>query len=146
MKMIGEKGNIDDVERVIKVKMFDNYYEPKEIKIIKGETVKFVVENMGELVHEYSIATKEMHLKHQPEMAAMVEHGILLGDRIDKKKMSDMAKTNHALAHKHSNSLLLEPNEIGIIIWKFNTSAKLEVACNIPGHYETGMLAKIIQD
>ena len=26
------------------------------------------------------------------------------------------------------------------IIWKFNTEAKLEAACNIPGHYETGMI------
>ena len=68
MNMIGEKGDIKDVTKVINVKMFDNYYEPNEITVKKGETVKFVVKNMGELVHELNIATKEMHIKHQPEI------------------------------------------------------------------------------
>ena len=53
---------------------------------------------------------------------------------------------NHAMAHKHANSVLLEPNDTGEIIWKFSTSAKLEIACNVPGHYEAGMIAKIIKD
>ncbi len=146
MKMIGEKGEIKDVTKVITVKMFDNYYEPNEIVVKKGETIRFLVKNMGELVHELNIATREMHIKHQPEMAKMLEHEILLGDRIDKNKMKEMAKTDHAMAHKHANSVLLEPNETGEIIWKFNTSAKLEIACNVPGHYEAGMVAKIIKD
>ena len=55
MKMIGEKGNIKDVTKVINVKMFDNYYEPDEITVKKGETVKFIVTNMGALVHELNI-------------------------------------------------------------------------------------------
>ena len=146
MKMIGEKGKLEDVTKTITVKMFDNYYEPKEIKVKKGETVKFIVMNMGELVHEYNIATKKMHLKHQPEMQKMVEHGIILADKIDKNKMKIMAKDDHAMAHKHANSLLLEPKETGQIVWKFNTNTNLEVACNVPGHYETGMVAKIIKE
>ena len=146
MKMIGEKGKIKDVTKVINVKMFDNYYEPNTITVKKGETVKFIVTNMGELVHELNIATKEMHIKHQPEMAKMVEHEILLADRIDRNKMKEMAKMDHSMAHKHANSVLLEPNNTGEIIWKFSTSAKLEIACNVPGHYEAGMIAKIIKD
>ncbi len=146
MKMIGEKGQIEDVTKVITVKMFDNYYEPNEINVKKGETVKFLVKNMGELVHELNIATKEMHLNHQIEMAKMVEHEILLANKIDKSKMKEMAKKDHAMAHKHANSVLLEPNDSGEIIWKFNTSAKLEIACNVPGHYEAGMIAKIIKN
>ena len=82
------------------------------IKVKKNETIKFVVQNKGELVHEFNIATKEMHLKHQPEMMMMVEHEILLVDKIDKKKMMEMAKKNPAMAHKHSihmlNSVLLQ--------------------------------------
>ena len=146
MKMIGEKGDIKDVTKVVTVKMFDNYYEPNEIVVKKGETVKFVVKNMGELVHELNIATKEMHIKHQPEMAKMVEHEILLADKIDKNKMKEMSKMDHSMAHKHANSVLLEPNDTGEIIWKFSTSTKLEIACNVPGHYEAGMIARIIKD
>ena len=146
IKMIGEKGNAKDVTKIIKIKMYDNYYEPNQIKVKKGQTVKFIVKNFGELVHEYNIATKAMHLKHQPEMAKMVEHEILLANKINKEKMHAMSKKDHRMAHKHANSLLLEPNEEGEIIWKFNAQSTLEVACNVPGHYEAGMIAKIIQD
>ena len=86
MKMIGEPGHLNEVDRTIEIKMFDNYYEPNQIDIKKGETIKFVVKNMGELVHEFNIATKEMHIKHQPEMLKMVAMEILLGDKIDMKK------------------------------------------------------------
>jgi uncharacterized cupredoxin-like copper-binding protein len=143
MSMIGEKGKLSEVDRVIEVKMYDNFYEPNEIKIKKGETIKFKVHNFGELVHEFNIATKKMHLKHQPEMVKLVENEILLADKIDKKKMKEMAKKDQSMSHSHANSVLLEPNEDGEIIWKFNTEAKLEAACNIPGHYETEMIAKI---
>ena len=143
MSMIGEKGKLSEVDRVIEIKMYDNFYEPKEIKVKKGETIKFNVYNFGEFVHEFNIATKEMHLKHQPEMMKLVENEILLANKIDKKKMKEMAKEDHSMGHSHSNSVLLEPNENGEIIWKFNTEVKLEIACNIPGHYETGMIAKI---
>ena len=98
---------------------------------------------MGELVHEFNIATKEMHIKHQPEMLKMVAMEILLGDRIDMKKMKEAAKSDHSMAHSHSNSVLLEPNKIGELIWKFSTDASLEAACNVPGHYQSGMVAKI---
>ena len=143
MSMIGEKGDPTEIDRVIKVKMYDNYYEPSEFNIKKNQTIKFIVYNYGDLVHEFNIATKEMHIKHQPEMAKMVENEILLADSIDKKKMKELSKKDHSMSHSHSNSVLLEPNDSAEIIWKFNTEAKLEAACNIPGHYETGMIAKI---
>ena len=143
MNMIGKKGNPSEVEKVIKVKMYDNYYEPKKFKVKKNQTIKFIVYNYGKLVHEFNIATKEMHLKHQPEMMRMVENEILLADRIDKKKMKELSKKDHSMSHSHSNSVLLEPNEIGEIIWKFSTDANLEVACNVPGHHEAGMIANI---
>ena len=56
MKMIGEPGQLNEVNRTIEIKMFDNYYEPNQIDIKKGETVKFVVKNMGELVHEFNLS------------------------------------------------------------------------------------------
>ena len=143
MSMIGEKGNPSEVSRTIQVKMYDNYYEPSEFKIKKNETIKFVVYNYGELVHEFNIATKKMHLKHQPEMMRMVENEILLVDRVDRKKMKEMSKKDHSMSHSHSNSVLLEPNQSAELIWKFSTDASLEAACNVPGHYDVGMIAKI---
>ena len=144
MKMIGSKGDPNDVSRIIEVKMYDNYYEPNSIQVKQGETVKIIVKNLGELVHEYNIGTKEMHIEHQPEMARLIEHEILLGDRIDHIKMKEMSKVDHSLGHKHANSVMLEPKESGEIIWKFSKDIALEMACNIPGHYESGMVGKII--
>tara|TARA_B100000700_G_C14802586_1_gene741318 strand:+ start:333 stop:842 length:510 start_codon:yes stop_codon:yes gene_type:complete len=143
LHMIGEKGKLSDVNRIIEIKMYDNYYEPNNFNIQKGETVKFIVHNYGNFVHEFNIATKKMHIEHQSEMAKMVENQILLPDKIDKKKMKELAKTDHAMSHSHDNSILLEPNKSGELIWKFNTNTMLEAACNIPGHYESGMIAKI---
>ncbi len=143
MNMIGEKGDPNEVSKIIIVKMFDNYYEPNNFEIKKNQTIKFIVYNYGELVHEFNIATRQMHLKHQPEMMKMVENEILLSDRIDKKKMKKLSKKDHSMSHSHANSLLLEPNQSAEIIWKFNTDTNLEVACNVPGHYEAGMIAKI---
>ena len=85
-----------------------------------------------------------MHIEHQPEMARLIEHEILLGDRIDHIKMKEMSKVDHSLGHKHANSVMLEPKESGEIIWKFSKDIALEMACNIPGHYESGMVGKII--
>ena len=143
IKMIGEKGKLSKVNRTIEIKMYDNYFEPNVINIKKGETIKFLVKNLGLLVHEFNIATKKMHLNHQPEMMEMMKNEILLGDKINYEKMKEIAKTNHSMAHSHSNSVLLEPNKISEIIWKFNTDLNLEAACNVPGHYESGMISKI---
>ena len=143
MKAIGVKGNLDDVNRIIKVSMYDNYYEPNKFIVKKNETIKFEIENKGQLVHEFNIASKKMHLKHQPEMMTMVENEILLVDKIDKEKMKEMSKKNPTMAHSHSNSVLLSPGESAELIWKFSNSLDLEAACNVPGHYEAGMIAKI---
>ena len=140
---IGSKGNESEVSRVIKVVMYDNYYEPSSFQIKAGETIKFEVENAGMLVHEFNIANKMMHKKHQPEMLKMVENEILLADSIDKKKMKKMAKMDKAMGHSHSNSVLLEPKQKGEIIWKFDNAVNIEIACNVPGHYQVGMIAKV---
>ena len=140
---IGSKGNENVISRVIKVIMYDNYYEPSSFQINAGETIKFEVENAGELVHEFNIANKMMHMKHQPEMEKMVEKEILFTDSIDKNKMKKMAKIDESMGHSHSNSVLLEPKQKGDIIWKFDNAVNIEIACNVPGHYQVGMIAKV---
>ena len=140
---IGSKGKENEVSRVIKVVMYDNYFEPSSFQIKTGETIKFEVENAGMLVHEFNIANKMMHMMHQPEMRKMFENGILLAFSIDKEKMKKMAKIDKSMGHSHSNSVLLEPKQKGEIVWKFDNAVDIEVACNVPGHYQAGMIAKV---
>ena len=143
MNMIGEKGDPNKVDRTVKIKMYDNYYEQNAIKVKKGETIRFIVENLGELVHEYNIGTKEMHVEHKQEMQKLVDHEIILADKIDKIKMKKMSKMDHSFGHSHANSVMLEPKQKGEIIWKFSKDINLEMACNVPGHYESGMVGKL---
>ena len=144
MNMIGEEGDPNKIDRVVNIKMYDNYYEPNLVKIKKGETIKFIIENLGEMVHEYNIGTKEMHIKHQPEMQKLIDHEIILVDKIDKIKMKKMSKMDHSLGHSHANSIMLEPKSSGELIWKFSKDINLEMACNIPGHYESGMVGNLV--
>ena len=140
---IGSKGNVNDVNRVVKVVMYDNYYEASSFKIKAGETIKFELVNAGELVHEFNIANKMMHMKHQHQMEKMVENETLFADSIDKNKMKKMSKIDKSMGHSHSNSVLLEPKQKGDIIWKFDNAVNIEIACNVPGHYQVGMIAKV---
>ena len=58
MNMIGQKGKISEVDRVIEIKMYDNYFTPSKLEISKNETIKFVVHNVGDLVHELILLQK----------------------------------------------------------------------------------------
>ena len=143
MMSVGTEGKSDEVTRVIKIKMYDNYFEPNTFNFKAEETARFEVENFGELVHEFNIANAMMHKKHQPEMQKMVENEILFGDSINRKKMTKMAKMDKSMSHQHSNSVLLEPKEKQDLIWKFSKAQNIEIACNVPGHYDVGMIAQV---
>jgi uncharacterized cupredoxin-like copper-binding protein len=84
-----------------------------------------------------------MHKGHRKEMMMMVEHGALEPDRINHTRMKMDMGGGKTMEHNAPNSVLLEPKESKKIIWKFDTDAKLEFACNVPGHYESGMVGKI---
>lgn len=140
---IGEPGKASEADRTITVEMYDNYYEPETIEVKPGETVRFVVENKGNLVHEFNIGTPAMHEGHQKEMLMMVEHGVLKGDHIDHEMMEMDMGDGHSMKHDDPNSVLMEPGETKEIIWTFTEATDLEFACNVPGHYQAGMYGDI---
>lgn len=139
----GSPGKKSAVSRTIKVTMFDNYYEPAEIEVKEGETIKFVIVNAGTLVHEFNIGTPEAHVAHAPEMQMMVDHGVLEADRINHEAAKAMQKAMGHGMHNDPNSALLEPGKSGEIIWKFPEHAEIEFACNVPGHYDAGMAGEV---
>ncbi len=140
---LGSPGVASEATRTIEVTMHDNYYEPERIDVQEGETVRFVVKNEGDLVHEFNIGTAEGHAAHQEEMMKMVEHGVLEADRINWTAARKMQASMGHGAHDDPNSTLLEPGETGEIIWRFPEHATLEFACNVPGHYDAGMMGEI---
>ncbi|MBL4665961.1 MAG: cupredoxin domain-containing protein [Sneathiella sp.] len=141
--LIGEAGNVSEVTRTIEIKMYDSYFEPENIEIKEGETVRFIVKNEGEFVHEFNIGTASMHAGHQQEMMMMVEHGALEADKINHNMMKMDMGNGKIMEHNDPNSVLLEPTKSAEIIWKFSKKSKLEFACNVPGHYESGMVGNV---
>ncbi|MBL4613278.1 MAG: cupredoxin domain-containing protein [Magnetovibrio sp.] len=139
----GKQGNISEVTRTIEIKMFDNYYEPENLNIKKGETIRFAIKNMGDYVHEFNIGTASMHEAHQQEMVLMMEHGALEVDKINYDLMKMDMGNGVTMEHNDPNSVLLEPGKTGEVIWKFTNKSALQFACNVPGHYESGMAGEL---
>ncbi len=132
--------------RTVIVKMIDNAYEPESVQVKAGETVRFVLTNTGQLLHEFNLGTASMHAEHQKEMAMMMEHGMLTPTGVNPQMMNmdhSQMMGGHSMKHDDPNSVLVAPGEKKELVWKFTKAVELEFACNIPGHYESGMVGKV---
>ena len=121
----GEPGNPKQKARVVVVAMREGdgkmMYFPSRLEVNKGEQVRFILQNFGELDHEFLIDTTEANLKHYEEM-----------------------KKNPDMEHDEPNGKRLKPKGKSEILWRFTKIGEFEFACLIPGHREAGMLGKII--
>jgi uncharacterized cupredoxin-like copper-binding protein len=137
----GQPGKASAASRTVELTMHDNYYEPEAIAVKAGETVRFVVTNRGQLVHEFNVGTPATHAAHQDEMMMMVVHGVLEADTINHDMMNMDMGGGHVMSHDDPNSILLEPGQTGEVVWTSptDTTVDLDFACNVPGHYDAGM-------
>jgi uncharacterized cupredoxin-like copper-binding protein len=143
---IGQPGDAKQADRTIEIRMGDIFFETKSIDIKAGETIRFVLKNEGSLLHEFNLGTAATHAAHQKEMAAMFQNGTLSATGA-----KDMSKMEHAMGgmkrvgmtHDDPNSVLLEPGATEELVWTFTKTTGLEFACNIPGHYPSGMVGKV---
>lgn len=139
---IGEPAKANGTTRTVMIKMIDNAYELESVQVKAGETVRFVLTNAGQLLHEFNLGTAVMHAEHQKEMAMMMEHGMLTPTGMNHEMMK-MDMGGHSMKHDDPNSVLVAPGEKKELVWKFTKAMDLEFACNIPGHYESGMVGQI---
>jgi uncharacterized cupredoxin-like copper-binding protein len=135
---IGKAGDPDKVDRVIEVSMDEMKYEPKTVSVAKGETIKFVVRNDGNLIHEFNLGTKEMWNGHKKEMKNMMKSGMMTMKKLDHAKMME-----GGMMHDDPNSALLESGQTAEVVWTFTDATEMGFACNVPGHREGGMVGKI---
>ncbi|HWX51120.1 MAG TPA: cupredoxin domain-containing protein [Roseomonas sp.] len=156
----GTRGRAQDVKRTVDIVMRDNSYQPQRIQVRAGETIRFRVRNAGELLHEFNIGTAIMHQQHQREMQAMFESGMMSAtskDAMAGMDHSNMPGMNHGvmghggmnhgaapMRHDDPNAVLVNPGKAEEMIFRFTKAADLEFACNIPGHYESGMMGKVV--
>ncbi|PWK42409.1 copper-resistant cuproprotein CopI [Pseudomonas sp. OV226] len=133
--------------RSVEVVMGDMSFSPKAIDIKAGETIRFVLVNKGQLLHEFNLGDAAMHAKHQQEMLQMQQSGMLAPIAMKEMDHSAMAEMDHSsgqgMKHDDPNSVLVEPGKTAELTWTFTKATNLEFACNIPGHYQAGMVGKL---
>lgn len=121
----GVPGNPKKPARTIEVLMKEGdgkmEYVPSRIEVKRNEQIRFVLKNVGELAHEFVLATTAENLKHAEQM-----------------------KKNPEMEHDDPNSKTLQPKANSEILWRFNKRGEFEFGCLIPGHREAGMTGTII--
>jgi uncharacterized cupredoxin-like copper-binding protein len=117
----GIAGDAKLATRTIQIRMLDTMrFSPGKIEAKQGETIKFVIENTGQVLHEFVIGTK----KENDEHAALMI------------KFPTMAHSEPYMAH-------IGPGKTGQIVWTFNKPGDFDFACLIAGHYQAGMIGNI---
>ncbi|WP_285961901.1 copper-resistant cuproprotein CopI [Pseudomonas tohonis] len=149
----GHPAKAAEADRTVEITLGDMYYEPAELDVKAGETVRFVLKNTGALLHEFNLGDAAMHASHQKEMLQMQQMGMLtptgmnhdMGQMDHSKMGHDMAGMDHGAMMKHDdpNSVLVEPGKTAELTWTFSAATGLEFACNIPGHYQAGMVGRL---
>ncbi|MHC8299269.1 cupredoxin domain-containing protein [Pseudomonas sp. ZS1P83] len=143
---IGQPGVASEVTRTVEVEMGDIFFKPESIDVKPGETVRFILRNEGSMLHEFNIGKAAAHAAHQKEMASMFQNGTLNPTGTG-KTMSDMGHSMGGMKmvgmeHNDPNSVLIQPGATQELIWTFNNSTGLQFACNVPGHYQSGMVGQ----
>lgn len=118
----GREGDPKKVTRTIEMDMSDKMrFSPAQLTIRQGETVRFRVKNSGKVIHEMVLGT----------MQELKEHAELM------KKHPGMEHEEPYMAH-------VSPGMRETIVWQFNQPGEFYYGCLIPGHFEAGMVGKII--
>ena len=128
----GQAGSADHADKTIQIIMTDNKFDLASLEVESGQTIRFKIANEGRQIHEFSIDTSDKHARHQDEMLNHINAGHMT-----------MTDKGNNTGHDHPNSLLLNPGETGELTWMFADADNLEFACNVPGHYQSGMVGQI---
>jgi uncharacterized cupredoxin-like copper-binding protein len=132
----GNHGGEDDVQvdSTISFEAGDMWFTPGNLHIEPGETLKFEITNTGNLEHEFVIGNAEAQANHREMMIEMASGG-----------GHDMSGEHHGGGHGDGMpSVTIDPGETATLVWTApQDTDKLEFACNIPGHYASGMSGDI---
>lgn len=119
----GRPGDAKKVSRTITIRMNDAMrFVPSVVNVRQGETIRFAVRNEGRQKHEMVIGTA----------AELKEHAEAM------KKHPDMEHEDHPQA------VHLNGGRRGSIVWQFTKAGEFDFACLLPGHFDAGMVGKIV--
>jgi uncharacterized cupredoxin-like copper-binding protein len=121
----GQPGDPKKPARIVMVVMRETedgkmVYIPNKVEVKRGEQIRFIITNAGEIPHEFTLASVDDNLKHAEEM-----------------------KKNPEMEHDDPNSKTIQPKKKAEIVWRFSKAGTFEFACLIPGHREAGMIGTV---
>ena len=121
-KSFGVAADPRTAKRTIRVGMGDEMrFTPAAVAIKQGETVRFVVQNKGKVLHEMVLGT----------MDELKEHAELM------RKFPGMEHDEPHMTH-------VNPGKSGEIGWRFTKTGTYYFGCLIRGHFEAGMIGKVV--
>ena len=109
-------------KRTIRIDMTDAMrFTPAEATVRRGEVVRFVAANKGQVLHE-----------------------MVLGTMDELKKHAELMKKHPGMEHDEPHMAHVNPGKSGEIGWRFTNAGTFYFACLIPGHFEAGMIGKVV--
>lgn len=121
----GEPGAHHAPSRTVGIVMAEDggamVFEPSRLEVKQGEQVRFVLRNTGALEHEFLIDSVSNNAAHKEAMAADPD-----------------------MLHAEPNGRRLKPGQTTELVWRFTKPGTFEIACLIPGHYESGMKGSVV--
>lgn len=113
----GAAGDPANITRSVPIEMNDHMrFVPATMRVKRGETIRFVVNNAGKLKHEMVLGSIDELQKHAALMAKFPQ-----------------------MEHADPNQLAVAPGQRGELIWHFSKAGKVAFGCLQPGHFEAGM-------
>ncbi len=117
----GIPGDAAEATRTVHIRMNDQMrFVPDRLDVKEGETVRLVLHNDGQLLHEF-----------------------VLGDRAQLDEHAAMMLQQPNMAHTGMDMLHVQPGEEGEVTWTFDRAGTFDFGCLIAGHYQAGMVGKV---
>ena len=121
-KPFGRASDPRNAKRTIRIDMSDTMrFSPAELEVRKNDSVRFIVRNSGKQMHEMVLGT----------MKELKEHAALM------RKHPGMEHDEPWMAH-------VAPGKTSELGWRFTKPGTYYYGCLIPGHFEAGMIGKVI--
>lgn len=118
----GREGDPRRASRTITVTMSDTMrFDPAELRVKAGDTVKFIARNKGKLLHE-----------------------MVIGSREELEKHAEMMRKHPGMEHDEPYQVHVKPGGKEEIAWTFTKPGTFMYGCLIPGHWEAGMKGMIV--
>ena len=118
---LGKPGAATQVNRTVSIAMSDSMrFTPSHVDVKQGETIRFVLTNLGKVKHEFNLGTDKDLKAHAALMRKFPE-----------------------MEHEEPNIASVAPGGTGEVIWTFTQAGNIHFACLYPGHFDAGMRGQV---